>query len=114
MESSYAEIELAKAMEWASGKCGTCLHEKETWSDFDGSRIFSKYCALKVQRKACCWAPAWRNLAFQYSHEEEQKRLAAVRELTKIAVDPMARLHDIEKTVQALAAVWPEAVEGVR
>lgn len=46
--------------------------------------------------------------------ECEQKRLAAVRELTKIAVDPMARLHDIEKTVQALAAVWPEAVEGVR
>lgn len=43
--------------------------------------------------------------------ECEQKRLAAVRELTKIAVDPMARLHDIEKTVQALAAVWPEAVD---
>ena len=39
------------------------------------------------------------------------QRLAAVRELTKIAVDPMARLHDIEKTVQALRAVWPEAVE---
>jgi Zn-finger nucleic acid-binding protein len=52
------------------------------------------------------------DLQGMFRTRNDAKRLAAVRAVTKIAVDPMARLHDIEKTVQALAAVWPEAVDA--